>query len=177
MENENQTPGRLDAIVEKFLRERSQTISRRGILGTLGKFSLGVLGVSLLPSLPLDRTYVVEAQQSCCSWYLCGINGQLCVPGGAGTTSCPSGTVIGPESWSKCCRNNNICGELANTVTYWDCCATTQAGANAVKGADCPHNPSAGGAWCPTNQGIGFYGCTFAIVGAECANNPANNPC
>ena len=174
MENENQTPGRLDSFVEKFLRERSQTISRRGVLAKLGKFSLGVLGVSLLPSLPLDRTFDASAQGACCAWHLCGINGFLCNPGGANGTSCPTGTSRGPTAWSKCCTNEEMCGGGGNTVTYWDCCATTSTRANEVKGQSCPNNPGAGGTWCPV--GVNHYGCTYAEVGAAC-DNPTETPC
>lgn len=174
MENENQTPGRLDTVVEKFLRGRGQTISRRGILARLGKLSLGILGVSLLPNLPLDRTFVVDAQGACCHWALCGINGYLCNPGGATAGSCPSGTTVGATAWSKCCTNGELCGDGGTTVEYWDCCSSTLAAAQAVHGTHCPHNPSAGGVWCP--EGMPHYGCTYAVQRGSCSN-PVNNPC
>lgn len=174
MEHDNQTTALLDTFVEKFLRERGRTISRRGILARLGKFSLGILGVSLLPNLPLDRTFVVEAQGDCCYWPLCGINGYLCSPGGATGNSCPSGTTVGPTYWSKCCTNGELCGEGGTTVDYWDCCASTSAAATSVRGAQCAHNPSAGGAWCP--QTAPFYGCTYAVQRGPCSS-PAYNPC
>jgi methylamine dehydrogenase light chain len=173
MENENQMPSRIDTIVEKFLTKRSQTISRRGILARLGKFSLGVLGVSLLPNLPLDRTFIVDAQSGCCHWSLCGIKGYLC-PGGATASSCPSGTQRGPSMWSRCCTDPDSCTGGGRTVEYWDCCATTVEAAAAVRGAQCIHNPNAGGAWCPT--GVSEYGCTYAEVKSTCTS-PVNNPC
>lgn len=174
MKPEEPTPSRLDVAVEQFLSARGQGMSRRGILARLTKLSLGLLGVSLLPSLPIDRTFTAEAQGACCDWKLCGINGALCNPGGAGATSCPSGTSRG-GAWSKCCNDTSVCPSGGKTVSYWDCCATTEAAANAVKGTVCQHNTSVTTAWCP--DAAPHYGCTYATVGSSCTSNVTNNPC
>jgi len=172
MESEHDIDNSVDAFVATLLRKRGQSISRRGVLARLGKGLLGVVGISLVPVLPIDRTFAMPAQGgACCQWQLCGINGYLC--GANGSTACPSGTVEG-ASWSKCCDNGNDCNPESKMVEYIDCCATTQAAATGTRGPLCAHNTSVEYAWCGGSEQ--YYGCTYAKIGATCSGG-SSNPC
>jgi hypothetical protein len=172
MEFEHHNDNSVDAFVATLLRKRGQSISRRGVLARMGKGLLGVVGISLVPVLPIDRTFATTAQGGpCCQWQLCGIQGYLCGSGN-GTSSCPSGTHQG-ASWSKCCDNGNDCNPESRMIEYWDCCATSQAVAVGTRGTHCAHNSSVEDAWCAEGD---FYGCTYAEIGAICTNG-AHNPC
>lgn len=67
-----------DELSSRFLVGLSQRSSRRGVLAKLGKLALGLLGISILPNLPLDRIFKVRAQDECSPLELCGIYGRPC---------------------------------------------------------------------------------------------------
>lgn len=171
MEIEHDKNNSVDTFVAGLLSKRGQSISRRGVLARLGKGLLGVVGISLIPVLPVDRTFASSPQGgACCQWQLCGIQGYLC--GANGSTSCPSGTTEG-ASWSKCCDNGNDCNPESRMVEYIDCCATTPAAAIATRGPSCLHNSGVQSAWCPDGYA---YGCTYAKIGSTCSGG-SGNPC
>ncbi len=102
---------------------------------------MGAVGLSIAPSLPIDRTFTVQAQGSnCCLWQLCGINGYLCnncCGGTGGLTGCPScsGMQRGFDSWYKCCLyDDSGCIATGMLVHYWDCCTNNPADATACRG-------------------------------------------
>lgn len=163
---------KFDIAAGRFLDGFAQRVSRRGILARLGKFALTLLGLTLVPNLPLNRVCVVEAQNpsgaSCDSdWRLCGIYGNLCKAccgGSASKTSCPSCTTRG-SSWSRCCRDPN---GNCKWVSYFDCCGGGSDAAN-CKGTWCQGN--CGGSepnWCG-GAGGNVYRCTIVSVGGSCS--------
>lgn len=167
MNERNSPESRFDAAAGRLLDGFAQRISRRGILARVGKVALGLMGVTLAPSLPLNRIFQVEAQSSCLAQSLCGIYGRLCntgsstcCHGGTGPSGCPSCTTKGPYAWSKCCA----IGCAGSYVEYWDCCGGTEAEAAGCTGAFCERNTPQP-EWCSG----GTYRCTLVIVtSVEC---------
>lgn len=172
------TENRLDRMVTKFLEERGQGTSRRGMLAQLAKVGLGILGVSILPSLPVDRRVLSAfAQGGCSAWQLCGIYGNLCVGVGPTGTTCPSNTHQGEGYWTKCCTDTpgggGGCEAGPGTeIWYYDCCTDNEDTATAVRGASCHCNASPQPPWCP--DGYNIYGCTHIEIHGSC-NNPIYN--
>src|SRR5215475_10335715 len=166
---------KVDVAVQDILDRIGQRLSRRGVVARLGSALLGALGVTLLPNLPLDRRFVVDAQTGDCAtdWQLCGIYGYLCKPccgnGSGGLTECPSCSARGTEfSWSKCCPEPSTCPPSGKNITYWDCCGVTWLQSECRKaGGLCARN-SRQDLWC---QGSGYpqslenYICTIIQVG------------
>lgn len=108
MDQKNFQEGRIDAVATRLLDELGQRASRRGILAGLGRLTLTLMGISVLPNLPLDRSFTPLAQTTgdCAGDNLCGICGKLCpyncCPNGA--DGCPNCLRMGALYWSKCCR-------------------------------------------------------------------------
>jgi hypothetical protein len=177
---ENHTENRLDTAVTKFLEERGQCASRRGMLAQLAKVGLGILGVSVLPSLPIDRrssfVRAIAQGNDCCLWQLCGICGSTCVGVGPTGTTCPENTSPGAY-WTKCCNNGGSGGGCETSpgteIWYWDCCANNPTTAQAVKATACSNNCPQD-AWCP--DGYNYYGCTHIEIHGDCSN-PTNAAC
>lgn len=162
MEAKDPQESRFDLATSRALDNFAQRISRRGILARMGKFALGALGISLLPNLPLDRTFVAEAFGCDTDWRLCGIYGFLCADccgGTASLTTCPSCTTKGFSSWSSCCESEDGC--IRRMITYWDCCGGTDTQAASCRGEQCRRNPVAQPAWCSS----GAYRCTVITQG------------
>src|SRR5258706_11839402 len=141
-------------LVERVLAGFAERVSRRSLITKCSGFLLGLLGVTLIPELPLDRRVsVVHAQAPCTAWFLCGIYGYVC-GNCAGTLDC-SGS--GSGSWSQCCYYQP---EEYWMINYTDCC-----------GNDCPgecgyffDRGSSQPAWCSS----GSYCCTNASVVSGC---------
>jgi hypothetical protein len=166
----------LDAAATRLLDYFSQRTSRRGIIARIGKLALGYMGLTLIPNLPLDRSFVASAQSvSCSDRILCGLCGNLCnecCGGGGPLYECPSCTTRGHYGWSKCCPID-ACGNYA-MYEYWDCCGTvsgyTDSEAAACKGPKCENNCPQD-VWCldpVTLEVIGVYRCTVIVVGGSC---------
>lgn len=164
MENHNKKEDKFDLAVTDILDRFAQNVSRRGTLSRLGQLSLGLLGITLLPNLPLDRRFVVEAQGGCTTdWRLCGMYGyfcQVCCGETGGLTSCPSCTEQG-SYWTKCCPDS--CGN-GRLISYYDCCGDPEA-RSLCRGDECFRNPVAQPIWCNS----GFFVCTIISVGPSCS--------
>lgn len=171
MSGRNTGDDHLDTLSSRFLVGLAQRSSRRGVLARLGKIALGLLGVSVLPNLPLDRIFKVQAQAECNALELCGIWGWLCnsgasncCNGGVGSSGCPSCTSRGYFAWSVCCPSGGQCID-GFYIDYWDCCGGG-AGAAGCTGTKCTNNPVVQPQWCAG----GDYRCTIAVVTYEPCN-------
>ncbi len=135
------------SIVDRWLelssRSLAQRTSRRGFLGTLGQ---ALVGASVLPLLPIDRSSRAEAAEGhgkphvddpkqCEYWKYCAIDGYLCSCCGGTSASCPPGSTPSPITWIGTCHNPADGRDYI--VSYNDCCGKT----------------SCGNCWCNRNQG------------------------
>lgn len=123
----------LDEQTADYLIGISQRLPRRGVFAAVGRFTLRIAGISLLPVLPVNRAF---AQFACSGWALCNMHGRFCPAccgHGARQSECPSCTVT-DLSWTGCCSPDGCTNFL---VRYKDCCA------NAGVATDC-----ANGSWC-----------------------------
>lgn len=144
-----------DALVERTTIALSRRLSRKHFLNAAGRGLLVMLGVGIIsnsPLFPADRR--TADASDCGGWWNCGVGGKLCGHCGGSSTSCPGGCTSG-NSWTACC----CWGDCCNYVTYRDCCSCSPS----CSGADC--NRAVVDNWC---AGIGSYGCTLSIVGANC---------
>jgi methylamine dehydrogenase light chain len=175
---------KFDKATARVLDSFAQRVTRRSMLGRISKFTLTVMGVSVVPLLPLDRVVrSVEAQGSGCQiWQLCGIWGRRChtCACSSGTNqSCPKCTWQG-GSWSSCCPVRTSGGTLTGerrTVQYIDCCG--QQGSTSCNGdastchaAETCHGndmdpPQSQQNWCGGTGG-NVYRCTHFIVHNPC---------
>ena len=163
-----------DDAAARMLDGFAQRVSRRGVLARLGKLALGLMGLTFVPTLPLDRTFIAEAQSvGCGDWQLCGICGRLCASccgGGGSLTACPSCTKRGHFGWCKCCLD---CNGRWVMFEYWDCCGD-EAGAADCEGTTCNNNCSPSIIeWCrdPMNpmRSLGTYRCTVIVNRGSCS--------
>lgn len=166
MTDNDRSESRLDTVTSRLLDNFAQRVSRRGMLARLGKFALGLTGLSLIPNLPIDRTFTVDADggPGCGDWRTCGMYGspcKACCDGTGSLTMCPSCTLVG-SFWSKCCFNPVTCTN--KLVRYIDCCGGTHPQVGNCAGPFCTSGtvqPS----WC---AGGGTYRCTRIAVVGDC---------
>jgi hypothetical protein len=149
------------STTEALLKRLYASSSRRSFVMRCGRFILKVLGISLLPVLPIERN--AEAQTECDGWYLCGIWGRLCQCSGCGGTymSCPSCSSLGPSFWTECCMQSCI----IYTVTYRDCCSNSQTCQSNCASCTFCRRGAQEPSWC---HGYSYYVCTVAAIGGEC---------
>lgn len=159
MSHRKQDESRLDVVAANFLDNFAQRISRRGVIARIGKLTLGIMRLSLVPSLPLDRTFSVEASGNAAGclgeWRLCGMCGYFC----ARRTSCCGGGTGGDlficpgctqreQFWMKCCTDP--CDSTnRRLIRYLDCCGG-DAGCRSDDpscGSGCPRDP-----YCPSGN-------------------------
>ena len=125
---------RLDRWFESSTRAVAQRTSRRSFLGSFGQL---LVGASLLPLLPIDRSSRAEAAEghgkahtddpaSCDYWKFCAIDGFLCGCCGGSSSSCPPGTTPSPITWIGTCHNPVDSRDYI--VSYNDCCGKTSCG-------------------------------------------------
>ncbi len=125
---------RLDRWFESSTRAVAQRTSRRGFLGAFGQL---LVGASLLPLLPIDRSSRANAAEppakshaddtsSCDYWKFCAIDGFLCSCCGGSSSSCPPGTTPSPITWIGTCHNPVDARDYI--VSYNDCCGKTSCG-------------------------------------------------
>jgi len=164
--------GPFDSQTARFLMHWGQRSSRRGLLAAMGKLALRLAGLSMLPLLPVDRSFAAVGNCST-DWRLCGMWGNFCKDccgGTASLTQCPSCTNVG-ASWSFCCcYNPDACTTTCNTIIYTDCCGTKSGftdsqTATCQDSATCHRNPQEQFSWCGAT---GTYRCTVIGVGASC---------
>lgn len=113
----------LDESTNRGSRTLAQRSSRRGFLG---KVSTLILGVGVLPLLPVSRSFGAEGleeigdPQSCDYWRYCALGGALCSCCGGSVTSCPPGAEPSPITWVGTCRNP--VDNVDYLISYNDCC-------------------------------------------------------
>jgi len=123
---------RLDRWLEDSARGLARTAGRRSFLARAGRLSLGILGASSLPLLPVaradnesrplpDDVDGPEGDSADCNyWRHCAIDGFLCECCGGSVTACPPGTTSSPVTWVGTCLNPAD-GEHY-MISYNDCC-------------------------------------------------------
>jgi hypothetical protein len=161
-----------DSQVARFLTQWGQRPSRRGLLATVGKFALRLAGLSMLPLLPVDRSFAAVGDCAA-DWRLCGMFGQFCqncCNQTASLTSCPTCTQVG-SSWASCCCNTVNCITSCFMISYTDCCGTASGFTDSQAAAcqdptGCHRNPVPQPVWCGGVSGA--YRCTVISVGAPC---------
>ena len=112
-----------DGCTSKGARNLARHSSRRGFLGQL---STVILGASVLPLLPVSRSFGSEGlkeigdPQSCDYWRYCALGGTLCSCCGGSATACPPGAEPSPITWVGTCRNP--VDDKDYLISYNDCC-------------------------------------------------------
>ena len=136
---------RFDEMVEKMSRRVASGTSRRSVLGKLGTV---MLGIGMVPLLPVDRRGRVSRAnaatapagtdprakwvpqdndiQSCDYWRHCSIDGNICDCSGGSLTNCPPGTSLATASWVASCYNPT--DGQSYLIAYRDCCGANQPG-------------------------------------------------
>ena len=171
---------RLDTVTAHALDSFAQSLSRRSMLARAGKFVISMLGISVVPLLPVDRIVrTAEAQTGGCgAWQLCGIWGRLC-----NTCACPSGTLQTcpvcthqGSLWRSCCTvldsSGNPTPDGRRIIEYIDCCG--QQGSPSCNGDAstcdagqfCRGSEGSQPSWC--GGAPGMYHCTRYRVGGNC---------
>jgi hypothetical protein len=171
----------LDLNVAKVLGDFAQTTSRRGMLAVAGRTLLKILGISLLPLLPVDRIF---AQNQNCSddWQYCWQWGAFCAACCGSSKpyilSCPKCLYAG-SSWSHCCCAPSCPSGKGYTVSYTDCCGLvpgyTQQAANACEGAWCKRAGVGQPYWCGSEFNSATYRCTFTHVDTSTMCSPCSS--
>lgn len=161
---EHERHNSFDEATAGILKGFAQRISRRGLLARFGRLMLTVLGVSVVPLLPVDRI-VPEAYAAvpCTDWRLCGLWGRTCdnCPGGSLFT-CPGGFVEG-FSWMYCGCTNPSNGSR-HKFEYVDCCVPKGGTPPTCSGTFCQNHPQgAQPAWCVEDDDGSktLYRCTY----------------
>jgi methylamine dehydrogenase light chain len=192
--------GRGGSAVSRLGRHMSETVSRRSMLGRLGRWGIGAAGVAIIGSLPVTRQAIAaEAtantdelfpafdetgdSSTCEYWRWCNMDGTPCTScAGGGMTTCSPGSKPGAEFWVGCCTNPD--DGKTYLIAYYDCC-----GAPGCSNTFCGqpdnqaimYNPVAGSydqeiIWCVSDESQS-YTCTMApIIGTDCQVAPAVRP-
>lgn len=137
---------RFDDMVEKMSRRVAGRTSRRSVIGKVGTV---MLGIGLVPLLPVDRRGRVSRAnaatpepgapsprqgwnpqdndiQACDYWRHCSIDGNVCDCSGGSLTSCPPGTKLATASWVASCYNPT--DGQSYLIAYRDCCGANVSG-------------------------------------------------
>jgi hypothetical protein len=167
----------LDEKVSQYLQESSFKTSRRGVVAKLSKLVLGLVGVSVVSGLPIDREVVVSAQgPNCSDWDFCGMCGWFCSGSSSccpsssqhgSTLACPGCTTQG-GSWTLCCFNPDECEGVGHLISYYDCCGGSTGDTSSCQGASCCNSPTytlpTAPSWCSP------YRCTIIAIGGTCSS-------
>lgn len=157
----------IDSVVEKATRSISQRTSRRGVIGRLGQL---LLGSTVLPLLPVDRSARADtpepSETDCDYWRYCAIDGKLCSCCGGSMTQCPPGSEPSAISWIGTCLNP--ADGRHYLISYNDCC-----GMASCSRCACGHSERERPAynlglhndvnWCMANTSTA-YSCTLSMV-------------
>ena len=192
--------GRGGTPVSRLGRLLSERMSRRSLLGRIGRWSIGAAGVAIIGSLPVTRAALAsetpdaggelfppfdetDDSSSCEYWRWCNMDGTPCTScAGGGVTTCPPGARPGAEFWVGCCTNAD--DGKTYLIGYYDCCGAPgcsntfcgQPDSQAVM-----YNPINGSydpdiVWCVSDESQ-TYTCTMApIIGTDCQVTPAARP-
>jgi methylamine dehydrogenase light chain len=168
------SPNSLDRWLENYARSLAQRTSRRGFLGSLGRV---LVGTSVLPLLPIDRSFRAEAADAplkphnddpkqCQYWKYCAIDGPLCSCCGGTSSSCPPGTTPSPITWIGTCHNP--VDRRDYIVSYNDCCGKTSCGncyCNRNEGEKPMYRLSRNNDvnWCMANDNPNYH-CSAAVI-------------
>lgn len=158
----------VDAGAAKVLSGFAQGTSRRGLFAMAGRLLLRIIGVSLVPLLPVDRVFAQA--QNCNDPTYCGQWGNFCAAccgQSAQVSSCPACLYPG-AAWSACCCFPACPQPVGHCVSYQDCCGLrpgfTPSQAAACKGAFCGKNPVPQQFWCGSAGASSTYQCTIVRV-------------
>lgn len=149
---------------DRMLSAFAMRTSRKGFLQASGRIFLRMLGISIIPFLPVDRIVrrAEAADLGCSDWRLEGIYGRICCSrctGGATSGTCPSCATKG-SAWCFCTSPH--LGHCI-TILYWDCCTSTPSTCNCPGCAFCTNNTPQP-VWCSGKS----YVCTFIQTKEDC---------
>ncbi|MEU6259548.1 methylamine dehydrogenase light chain [Streptomyces sp. NPDC047043] len=191
--------GKGGGLTGRMSRRISERVSRRSALSSLGRWAVGVTGVTVVSSLPVSRA-AADARtsepgqagnvpvdpvptgkdpSSCDYWRLCNMDGMTCADcAGGGVTTCPPGARPGAEYWVGCCSDPDT--RKTYLMAYYDCCGASACSSNFCGTSQVPlqtYNPVPGGfdqqiVWCVSDESQ-TYTCTIApVIGEDCTVKP-----
>lgn len=166
----------MDRATEAGVRSVAHKSGRRSFLAKAG---LGLVGATVLPVLPFDRTFggggmahaatQTSDEFACDYWRYCALDGNLCNSCGGTLTQCPPGSEVSKVSWVGTCRNPDDGKDYL--VSYNDCCGR----------AECDNSPFCNSNegerpgyrmglhndinWCMANASQGYHCTVAALVG------------
>ena len=153
---------RLDSFLVCQLRRLGRSVSRRQLLTRTWRLILSVLGISLIPVLPVDRAIRnAEARSEACNdWRNCGLCGVSCADCGGSIGGCPSACsqTLASSGWEACCCNDT---GFCRMIQFRDCCTSSPSACQSCLTAEfcsraCPQDE-----WCPSGT---EYRCTKAVI-------------
>lgn len=167
---------RIDAWFDRKASEGSRRLarrtSRRGFLGRLGT---AIVGMGVLPLLPVERAFSGETPaelgdpRSCDYWRYCAISGTLCSCCGGSEKSCPPGSEPSTIHWVGTCHNP--ADDKNYLIAYKDCCGNAvcnRCNCHTTQGEKPMYFPSRNASitWCFGAEHRS-YNCTMALVVGE----------
>jgi methylamine dehydrogenase light chain len=171
----------MDGRMERHVRTAAQLRGRRSAMAKLGRI---IIGGTLLPMLPFDRSHgaaqsapgAVDEDTSCEYWAYCSMGGTRCNACGGTANQCPPGSQPSILSWVGTCTNPT--DKKSYLVSYSDCCGKTDC--DAPEEAFCYHSKGERpgyriGAyndtnWCMANANLSAHCSTAIIVGVADAS-------
>ncbi|KQT42046.1 amine dehydrogenase [Aureimonas sp. Leaf454] len=152
-----------------------RTACQHGRRSFLAKAGAALVGGTLLPMLPFDRSGRAEAAETvngieetdCAYWRYCALDGQLCNTSGGTTTSCPPGSSASKVAWVGTCRNPDDAKDYL--VSYNDCCGKADVSASTFCFTSERERPGYRMGlyndinWCMANDDKGYH-CTVAVL-------------
>jgi methylamine dehydrogenase light chain len=166
---------RMDQGMERGIRCAAKMHGRRSFLARLGAV---VVGGTLLPMLPFDRTFGADVgsagqldEKNCEYWAYCSLNGGRCDACGGTASQCPPGSQPSVVAWVGTCVNPT--DRKAYLVAYNDCCGKVEC--EAPEDAVCSrHEGERPGYrlgsnndanWCMANPNLSVSCSTAVIIG------------
>ena len=168
-EQEIQHNPTLDERVAAYLSKRSQKLSRRGAMVTVGRTLLRLSGLAFIPLLPS----VGCTHGGTCNWTTCGMCGAFCstscCSGSGGVSRCPNCTTVG-GSWTGCCFDPSTgCCSAGFMFSYTDCLSSNPSVVSACRDSTGCDTPPTGN--CAQQGRIAYgagYVCTTVTQGGPC---------